>query len=89
MNRLGFLKKMILPVAAASAAKLDPKGEPISDSAPLVVINAPGAHLSNFKISTDRPRSTAIQMTAKAKGGSIDHGHIEGQHTAMKVELDH
>lgn len=66
MDRGRFLRRMMVPtvgVAAGAAAKaLDPDGEPIPDTAPLIQVNAPGATLSNLRIDASGSRRTAVQL---------------------------
>jgi hypothetical protein len=61
-SRKGFLRAALGMGAGAMAARMDPEGEPLPDTAPLIVVNAPGAVLSNLMINAGDSRRTAIQL---------------------------
>lgn len=64
MNRASFLLKGLLPAAVAAgavAARVDPDGEPLPESAPLIVLKGNGTSINNVHIDATKDRRTAIR----------------------------
>lgn len=77
MSRRQMLGGLFGAAVAPVVKRLDKEGEPVPDTAPLIAINAPGVHLSNFTIEGGTSRRAGTAIAINASHGLIEKGYIK------------